>query len=443
GAGARVALALQVVHGDQRGDDGVEDAFGRFVAVFVQHGGIGHEMADIADQHQRAGRQRLLFALQVGIAPVGVQRPCKGFAAFADFLDQRALHQAQPVAIGQHLVFGIDGGHGVFAVHDGGQGRLEQDVLDAGAVLRANGVAFVDLDLEVQAVVAEHQGLGSLRVAPVSHQQARLGQAGGGTVRQRDLQRAVGDPIGGGVAMRALGEGDGIVHEATGKVDDFGAPHGVVGAAARGAAVFGDGVGTVERVVQAAPARVGRVQGIAGVGDGNHQLRAGLLGEFDVEPVGAHGDGGGSILQIADLAQETLIGGLIGYGAGIAAMPVVQFGLDAIAFGQQGAVAGGQFVHQFVKAGPEGGRVHARAGQGLVLDEIVEGRGDLEAVAARSLSHGVVLWEGVFMWRQQCPAMMFSGSMDFAPTALNRRPVKALYTFWYVIILIYATYWAK
>ena len=56
-ARARVAQAVrlaQVVHGDQRGAHRVEQAFEGLVAVAVEHGGVGHQVADVAHQHQRA-----------------------------------------------------------------------------------------------------------------------------------------------------------------------------------------------------------------------------------------------------------------------------------------------------------------------------------------------------------------------------------------------------
>src|SRR5690606_23144213 len=61
-AGARVALALQVMHGDQAGADGVHDAFRDLAAVFEQDGRVGHQVADITDEQQRAAVQGQLLA---------------------------------------------------------------------------------------------------------------------------------------------------------------------------------------------------------------------------------------------------------------------------------------------------------------------------------------------------------------------------------------------
>src|SRR3546814_16884057 len=53
GARARVALFFQIVDGDQRCEDGIEDAFGYFIARFVEDGRIGHQVADVADEQDR------------------------------------------------------------------------------------------------------------------------------------------------------------------------------------------------------------------------------------------------------------------------------------------------------------------------------------------------------------------------------------------------------
>src|SRR3546814_3869147 len=67
---ARMAAALQVVHGDQTADHGVEDAFEYLVALLVQNGGSGQQMADIAHEQQRASVQRLRVALEIRIGAV-------------------------------------------------------------------------------------------------------------------------------------------------------------------------------------------------------------------------------------------------------------------------------------------------------------------------------------------------------------------------------------
>src|SRR5690606_8256269 len=168
-----------------------------------------------------------------------------------------------------------------------------------------------------------------------------------------DAQPAVGDRVGRGVGVGAALQGNGVVKEAPAVGDDPAAAYGIVGAAAFRAVGFGNGVGAVQRVVEAAPARVGGVQGIAGVRDRNDELRAGLLGEFrvDVRRGDLHLARIG--LDIADFAQEGLVGVHVGDRPGMGAMPFVDAGLQAVAYGGQLAVAGRQIVDQGVEARPE------------------------------------------------------------------------------------------
>jgi hypothetical protein len=54
------AVALQVVQGDGGGDHGVHDAFGNFALLALgvpQDGRVGHQVAHVAHEHQRAAMQ--------------------------------------------------------------------------------------------------------------------------------------------------------------------------------------------------------------------------------------------------------------------------------------------------------------------------------------------------------------------------------------------------
>src|SRR3546814_20323442 len=99
--------------------------------------------------------------------------------------------------------------------------------------------------------------------------------------------------------MRALGQGNAVVQKLTRKGDDLGAPHGVVAAGTPGTVGFSDGIGAVERVVQAAPACIGGVQCIARIGVGHHQMRPCLWGNFSVDLAGLYSARGGSSWKIA------------------------------------------------------------------------------------------------------------------------------------------------
>src|SRR3546814_4263803 len=125
-----------------------------------------------------------------------------------------------------------------------------------------------------------------------------------------------------------------LIQEGAGKGDDFVTPFGVVAAGPGGAAFFGNGVSAIKGIVQAAPTCIGCVKRVACVGNGHDQLRAGLLGDFGVDLAGLDSDVGGNVFQVADLAQEILIGAGVLDGTGVLAIPVVQLGLQAITLGQ-------------------------------------------------------------------------------------------------------------
>src|SRR5690606_35435364 len=122
----------------------------------------------------------------------------EGGATFGDFFGQIALHQAQPVLVDHHLVVGIDGSDGVFAVHDGGQRSFHQHVFHACGVGAADGAGGIDLDLEVQAVVLEQYGDRRTGLALETNQLRVVAQAAVAPALESDDQLAVDDGITGG-----------------------------------------------------------------------------------------------------------------------------------------------------------------------------------------------------------------------------------------------------
>ena len=375
---------LQVVHGDEHRAHGVDHAFGRFPAFLVQDGGAGHEVADVAHQHERAALQRqLTLAVGRGVDAIGVQAAGEGLAALADFLGEVALHQAQPVAVDVGLVLTVDGRDGVLAVHDGGDGRFHHHVGHAGRVGLADGVVAVDAQVDVQLVLAQQHGRGRTGITLVAHEEGGILQARG-AVGGLGHQLAVGHLVGGDVLVAALGQRGHFVQEALGPGDDLIAASRVVAAALGQAA---DGVGAVQGVIQAAPAGVGGVERVASVHDGHDQLRAGHLGDGVIDVGGVDGKVGAFWHQIADLGQEGLVGGHVLDGTGMGAVPVVELFLDIVTLGQQGAVLGAQVVDEAGQALPEGVGADAGAGQSL-LDQVMKGGGHLQAESFDTMGHG-------------------------------------------------------
>ncbi|MCY1303025.1 hypothetical protein D9M70_527130 [compost metagenome] len=154
-AGARVALAAQIVQGGEAGDHGIEDALGYLAPFLVEDRGVAHQMADVAHEQQGSAMQGDFRPVESLVDAVRIQCAGEGPAALAQAFRQVALHQAQPVAIDRDLVVGVHSRHGVLAVHDGGQRRFHEQVLDAGAIGAADRAGGVDLDLDVQAMVLQ------------------------------------------------------------------------------------------------------------------------------------------------------------------------------------------------------------------------------------------------------------------------------------------------
>ena len=393
-AAARVAQArarqlLQVMQRDQRRDDGVHDPFRDLAPAVQQNGRIGHQVADIAHEQQRTSRQHdVLASVRRLVDAVRVEAAHEAAAALADLLGQRTPQDAQPVAVGEQLVLGIDGGDRVLQVEDGRQRRLHQQVGHAGRVGLADRRGAIDLHFDVQAVMAQQDGRRRRGVAQVADELRRVRQADVATVLQRDGERAAIDAIAGGVGVRGARERRGLVQHLAREGDDLGAAGRVVAAGPFGAVGFGNDVGAVERVVQRAPAGVGRVQRVTRVQDGDHQLRAGLDRQFRVHVGGRRLRIGGQRCQVADLLEEGLIRRHVADRTGVGAMPAVQFGLQPIALRQQGGVLRRQVMGQRIEALPERGGLDAGAGQRLGLDETGQGGVDLEAVVLAACAHG-------------------------------------------------------
>jgi len=141
--------------------------------------------------------QRHVLAVDAGVDAVGVHGAGEGLAALGHFFGEVALHQAEPVAVDHHLVIGIDGGDGIFAVHDGGECGFHQYVFDAGGIGLADRGAGVDLDFEVQAVVFQQDRDRLGRRALETDQLGIVTQAAVAATLEADDQLAVDDLVAG------------------------------------------------------------------------------------------------------------------------------------------------------------------------------------------------------------------------------------------------------
>ena len=207
-------------------------------------------------------------------------------AALLEGLLQAPRHQAQPVAVDKRLVLGVHGRDGVFAILDRGDGRLEQHVLDPGWMCGADIVGAVDLDLDVQAVVAQNHGRRfARRIAREADELRGISEANfavGGDDPQVVAIALVHDSVCGGIAVTRTIEGNDGVKFAASVFDDSFAACRVVARALLASRRLGDDVGAVEGVVQTAPTCVGGVQRETGVHHRHDKLRAGRVGDLVV-----------------------------------------------------------------------------------------------------------------------------------------------------------------
>ncbi|MNQ48223.1 hypothetical protein D3C85_620950 [compost metagenome] len=386
-AAARVAAALEVMQGDQAGHHPVENAFGDLAAFAVENRRVAHQVTDVAHEQQRTAVQGQVAAVGAAVLTVRVEAAGDALAALVQLLAQVALHQAQPVAVDQHLVVGIDRGDRVFAIENGRQRRFHQQILDPGGIGLADRAARVDLDLHMQAIVLQQDGAGLRRLALVAEEFFRLAQAAVRAIGQSDLQLAGDHPVTDGVGMRTAGQRRGLVEEGPGEGDHLGPAHLVIAGALLRPALFADRVGAVERVIQRAPARIGGVQRVARIHHRHHQLRAGLAADLAVDLGGAGLHAGRWRQQVADGFEEGAVGRHIRHRPRVGAVPGVQFALQTIALGQQRTVVRRQLVDQGVEAGPEGLAGEPGARQHFFIDETLQVGGHLQALAVHAIGH--------------------------------------------------------
>lgn len=220
GAGVLAAgVAVEVVQGDQVGEQAVLDTFGDFVALGIEDRRVGHQVANVTHEQQRTAVQGHAAAIGRGVLAVRVHGAGEGFATLAHGFGQVAFHQAQPVAVDDNLVVGVDGGNRVFAVHDGGQCRFHQDVFHAGGVGAANRGVGIDLDFEVQAVVLEQHGGWCGGVTVEADELGVVTQAAVAAAFQGNNQLAAFDAVAGGVDVRAGSQWRSLVEEGAGEGD--------------------------------------------------------------------------------------------------------------------------------------------------------------------------------------------------------------------------------
>ena len=174
-------------------------------------------------------------------------------------------------------------------------------------------------------------------------------------------------------------ERNGRVEEGLGLGDHLVAARLVVAFSAL-ARVMRDRIGTVEGVIERTPARIRRVQRIARIGEGHHELRPADLADFLVDIGGLDLPGGGLGQEIADLLEEGGIGVDVEGLALVGAVPAVDLVLQGVAHFQEFANLRPEIADDGGQPRPESIGLDSRLGRRLPGDEIVEERGDLQSV---------------------------------------------------------------
>ncbi len=361
---AHAAGLFQVVDGDDSGAERIDQALVGLVAIAIQDRGVGHQVADIAHPHQRPALQRDLAALRRRQHQILGQTPGEAAPALFDFRLERALHQPKPVAVGKHLVLGIDAGHRILAVHNRGHGAFQPHIGQPGLVARADHVSAVEDQLHMQAVVAQDDPVRRHGPPGVTHELLGVGQRQ--VVGQK---RAVLDVVAAHVGVAGALDGKGLVQKHPRPRHHARTAAAVVAAGRRRAA---HRVGPVIGVVKRAPARIRGIHRVAGVGDRHDKLRAGHLGNLRVDVFGVDAEIFALWNEIADFLQKRLVGLVIMRLVAAFTVPVVQLGLQVLAFLKQLSVSWSKLMDQFRHALPEGFRRYTRPRKRLAVDEFRE-----------------------------------------------------------------------
>jgi len=170
-----------------------------------------------------------------------------------------------------------------------------------GRIVPADIVVGVDLDLQVEAIMAEeHAFRGFGRAAPADALGGVL-QSSPGAACQDHGKDAVFQNIARCVRMGPGGQGRNSVEQGAGIGDDLGAPGRIVSlAAGRGL----QGVCAIEGVIETAPTSIGGVQGIPAVGDRHDQLGSGQFGDLGIHVPDTDFEGLRLGQEIADFLKE-------------------------------------------------------------------------------------------------------------------------------------------
>ena len=345
-------------------------------------------MPHVSHQHETAAGKHQLLAGWGCVAAVGVQAPHERRAGAFDACLQVSLHQSQPVAIHIQFLGGGDRGHRILQILDGGDRRLEHDVADAGRIVAPDDVLAIDAKLDVQAVVPQQNRGGRFRRALKPRELARVRERCAAPILEAHLEFPSRDRIANRLVMTRIEQRKMLVQKIPHEANHLRATQRIVSAAAHGAVRLRDHVGAVKSIVEAPPARIGGIQGIASVADRHHQLRAGNARDFRIDIGRRYRESLPFGHQIPDAGQERLVAHRVESRSGMFAMPSIDPRLQLIAPFHERCVARRQIAHQSGEPRPKIRCVDPRARDGFLSHEIVEAPVDLKAIYTDGVGHG-------------------------------------------------------
>jgi hypothetical protein len=328
-------------------------------------------MANVAHQQQGAPMQGHRGAIPADIGAILGKPPLDEQPVLLENCRQASLYQAKPVAVKRDLVLRIDRRDTVFEIDDGAESGFKNDIRHAGFAFRPDQAILIDLEFDVQAMVAKQHDKRVERLLFISGEPARMPQPRVQAVFKRRNELAACDLVSGDRFVAAPREGNHIVEKYADPVDDLGATDFIVALPAFRAVGLGNRVRAIERIVKTAPARICRIEGVARVRRRNNELRSG--DPRDLQDIfGANGKTGRLRDKVADLAKKVPIGRRVERPGRGEAMIFVDLFLQLVAKPQLVANTRCELADKPREPAPKLAGADIRSRQDLIADKVVQ-----------------------------------------------------------------------
>ncbi len=212
-------------------------------------------------------------------------------------------------------------------------------------------------------------------------------QCGGVAALQLDRELSGDDAVGGHIGVASGGERHGGIEKSFRFGDDLVAACLVV-ALAGFTGFMRYRIGAIKRIVKAAPAGVGGVQRVAGVGERHHQLRSANFSDLFVDICCLDLLGGRLRQEIADLLEQCGVRIHVERLTLVGAVPAVDFRLQGVAHREQFSVFRRKIFDDGGEPCPECVRRNSGFRGGFLGDKIEQNRGDLQSVGIDTVHDG-------------------------------------------------------